>query len=142
MGKRVKPEVIYLDTSALIALFNSRDKNHKSAKNFLERTVLEGSLFVIGRPVLLEFINGASKHQGKRVAIELRKSIIQSKFIWIENENESDWQRAWSIFERFDDHNGMDLTDCLSFAMMERLGIKKAFTYDADFETYGFVKLP
>jgi len=95
----------------------------------LERAILEGSLFVIGRPVLLEFINGTSKRRGKKVALKLRENLLKSKFIWIENESDEDWERAWRIFERFEDHNGMDLTDCLSFAIMERLGIRRAFTF-------------
>lgn len=40
------------------------------------------------------------------------------------------------------DQNGMDPIDCLNFAIMERMGIKEAFTFDRDFEIYGFKKDP
>jgi len=101
-----------------------------------------GAKFIIGRPVLMEFLNGASKRAGKKIALELKRRIISSKFVMIENETEEDWEKAWQIFEKFNDQNGMDLIDCLSFAIMERMGIKEAFTFDRDFEIYGFKKVP
>jgi len=36
----------------------------------------------------------------------------------------------------------IDLTDCLSFSIMERMNIDTAFTFDSDFQTYGFKVLP
>jgi len=36
----------------------------------------------------------------------------------------------------------IDLTDSLSFAIMERLKIDSAFAFDRDFEVHGFVRLP
>ena len=142
MAKRVKPEKIYMDTTALIALANKNDKNHKKAREFLKSKLKEGVLFVIGRPVFAEFLNGASKRVGKRKAIELYEAYTKSKFVVIEKETEEDWEKAWKIFLKYDDQDGMDLVDCLSFAIMERLSLRKAFTFDKDFETYGFVKLP
>lgn len=141
-GKTIKPELIYMDTGALIAFFNPNDKNHEKAVEFFELRAAMGAKFIIGRPVLMEFLNGASKRAGKKIALELKRRIISSKFVMIENETEEDWEKAWQIFEKFNDQNGMDLIDCLSFAIMERMGIKEAFTFDRDFEIYGFKKVP
>lgn len=141
-GKSVRPELIYMDTGALIAFFNPRDKNHEKAVKFFELMASEGAKFLIGRPVLMEFLNGTSKRASKKVAIELKKRITSSRFVVVENETEEDWENAWETFERFGDINGMDLVDCLSFSIMERLGIKRAFTFDNDFEAYGFEKIP
>ncbi|WP_251949785.1 type II toxin-antitoxin system VapC family toxin [Thermococcus argininiproducens] len=141
-GRAVKPELIYMDTGALVAFFDKGDKNHEAAMNYFESSVLEGAKFVVGRPVLAEFINGASKVNGKRVAIQLKNILFSSNYIIIENETEEDWKKAWEIFEKFNDQDGMDLVDCLSFAIMERLEITKAFTFDSDFATYGFAVVP
>lgn len=45
--------------------------------------------------------------------------------------------KALDIFDTQLDWDG-DLSDCLSFALMEALGIQRAFTYDADFAKAGF----
>ena len=59
----------YLDTSALIALAASRDKNHKKATTYLNKALGRGERFVLGRPVLIEYIDGMTKRVGKRQAI-------------------------------------------------------------------------
>lgn len=35
-----------------------------------------------------------------------------------------------------------DRNDCTSFALMERLKIKTAFSFDAHFTQYGFIRIP
>ncbi|WP_240703208.1 PIN domain-containing protein [Thermococcus indicus] len=135
-------EKIYMDTSALIAFFNPRDRNHEAATSFFREMALEGSSFIIGRHTLLEFLSGASKRVGKRRAILIREKLLESKFIEIVAEKDGDWKDAWKCFEKYVDNNGIDVFDCLSFSIMRRLGIRKAFTFDDDFETAGFIKLP
>jgi predicted nucleic acid-binding protein len=49
----------------------------------------------------------------------------------------SDEHRAREIFDRFPG-NGYTLTDSTCFAIMERLGISIAFTFDHHFATQGF----
>ncbi|EHR79048.1 DNA-binding protein [Thermococcus litoralis DSM 5473] len=142
MAKRVKPELIYMDTSAMIALASRTDKNHKKAREFFEKSIRGGIKFVVGRPVLVEFLNGVSKRVNKKTAIQLYKSYAKSRVVIIEKEREEDWEKAWEIFEKYEDQNGMDVVDCLSFAIMERLKIREAFTFDKDFEVYGFKRLP
>ncbi|NJF25744.1 PIN domain-containing protein [Thermococcus sp. Bubb.Bath] len=105
---------------------------------FLESKAVSGVRFVIGRPVLMEFLNGTSKRAGKKVALELKRPIEAIRFVIIEKETEEDWERAWEIFERFDDHDGMDVTDCLSFAIMERPGIRETFTFNGDIIAVGY----
>ena len=48
--------------------------------------------------------------------------------------------RAWAIIEQFDDKD-FTLADATSFAVMERLRIGAAFTFDSDFAQYGLLVL-
>jgi len=49
--------------------------------------------------------------------------------------------RAREIFVRYDDQT-IDMTDSLSFAIMERLRLGQAFSFDPDFAIHGFQCLP
>lgn len=51
--------------------------------------------------------------------------------------SEPDELRAREIIERYDD-KAFTLTDATSFAVMERLGLRYAFTFDRHFAQFGF----
>jgi len=69
--------------------------------------------------------------------IEELDRIINSKLLVIESFTETDWDKALRYFRKYNDHR-IDLTDCLSFVIMERLDLKIAFTFDSDFKIHGF----
>lgn len=52
----------------------------------------------------------------------------------------SDEQRAQEILFRYTD-KAWSFADATSFAIMERLDIRYAFTFDSDFAQYGFTPL-
>ncbi len=53
---------------------------------------------------------------------------------------DGDEARARAIIDRYDDHL-FTLTDTISFAVMERLGLVYAFSFDSDFAAFGFTPL-
>ncbi|MBU4374421.1 MAG: PIN domain-containing protein [Euryarchaeota archaeon] len=128
---------IFLDTSGLIALSDEKDKNHKRAEAYLRVQVPKGARFVIGKNILSEYIDGVTKRIGKKKAIEELDNILNSKLLVVEPVSEADWDKAIRYFRKYNDQR-IDLTDCLSFAIMERLDLKAAFTFDDDFKTHGF----
>ena len=133
-------DVILLDTSALIALSDRKDKNHEKAVNFF-REAVKRTRFVLPKHVLIEYIDGVTKRVGKDKAIEELENILNSNLVMIEFERRKDWEKAFEYFKRYDDKE-IDLTDCLSFAIMERLKIGEVFTFDKDFKIHGFIILP
>jgi predicted nucleic acid-binding protein len=48
-----------------------------------------------------------------------------------------DLEAAWAIGEAFPDQ-GFSIVDCTSFAVMERLGIRRAASFDNHFAVYRF----
>ena len=128
---------IFLDTSGLIALSDEKDKNHGKAKVYLKEKVQEGARLVIGKNILVEYIDGVTKRVSKEKAIEELEKIMNSRLLVIESVSESDWNKALAYFRKYHDLR-IDLTDCLSFVIMEKLDIKIAFTFDSDFKIHGF----
>lgn len=51
---------------------------------------------------------------------------------------QSDIAAAWNVFVSFDDKL-WSFTDCVSYAVMKRLGITAALALDDDFKQFGFV---
>jgi len=128
---------IFLDTSFLIALSDEKDKNHKRAKTSLKELVGKGSRFIVGRNILNEYLDGVTKRISKEKAIEEMDNILNSKLLLVEPITERDWDKAIVFFKKYNDQQ-IDLTDCLSFAIMERLELKGVLTFDNDFRIHGF----
>jgi len=51
------------------------------------------------------------------------------------------YARAREVFVQYD-HQAINMTDSLSFAIMERLRLGQAFTFDPDFTAHGFSRVP
>lgn len=69
---------------------------------------------------------------GHKCAETFGNSIFSSKLyniFYIDREIE---RKAFKLFEKYSDKK-LSLTDCTSFVLMEKLAIKKAFAFDADF---------
>ncbi len=131
----------YVDTSALIALGDSRDANHDRAVQHFKNELSRGTRFTVGKPVMVEYIDGVTKRVGKGKAIKELDAILGSRLISVVFETSADWNRALSHFRNYREMQ-IDLTDALSFAMMERLHMDAAFTFDSDFEAHGIRIVP
>jgi predicted nucleic acid-binding protein len=55
----------------------------------------------------------------------------------VEQATEGDQSRGLSIVLEYDDKS-YSLTDAISFTVMQRLGVNRAFTFDRHFEQHGF----
>ena len=131
---------IFLDTSGLIALSDEKDRNHNIARSYLNEQVKKGARFVLGRNILVEYIDGVTKRIGKEKALEELDNILNSKLLVVESVSSADWDKALVFFRKYHDQQ-IDMTDCLSFAIMERVKLDMAFTFDSDFSTHGFETL-
>ena len=78
---------------------------------------------------------------GHRQAVKFAEKLLASRLAQLISVTEEDKERAWKLFQRYDD-KVLSFTDCTSFAVMERLGLDTAFAVDHDFEALRYIMVP
>ncbi len=127
----------FVDTGGWYGSFVPSDPDHKVATAWLaaNRGPLVTTDYVIDELLTLARARG----EGRR-AIEMGSTLIFGRFCRVERVTPDDFARAWDVFHRFDD-KGWSFTDCVSRVVMDRLGIRVAFAFDAHFRQFGTVKV-
>lgn len=124
----------FIDTGLLIGAANERDSRHGDAVRILGE--LSDATNVTSDHVLIECSALLMRRSGvdavRRFFRALRSGPLEIEFV-----GAVDLERALGILDRWSDQT-FSLVDCTSFAMMERLGIARAATFDADFAIYRY----
>lgn len=132
----------FVDTSAIVALVDKRDRNHAVAKQTLERLGEAQVPLATSTDVVDEVITLVRRRLGHNVAVTAGEALLRSRWCRLLDVDASTREAAWSIFVRYDDKL-FSFTDCTSFALMRTLGATDAFTFDrSDFSAAGFVAVP
>lgn len=133
-------KLVFVDTSALIAIGNKRDIFHCHAlgvKDDLKRSKRD---FITTSAILLEFGNAFSPVSLKSSAIKLIEAVIQSKkwkSIFID---EKLLNRGFELYRQMKDKE-WGLVDCTSIIVARDMEISEIFTTDHHFEQAGFTIL-
>jgi uncharacterized protein len=130
--------VIFLDTVGLVAVWNKTDQWHQAAKQAHDVLMGRNIVFVTTSYVLLECGNAVARGFFRNTLVNLRNELLKSDSV-IEP-TEEDIQKAWSDFSR-GRPGSAGIVDCISFAVMRRLGISEVFTNDQHFQAAGFKTL-
>jgi predicted nucleic acid-binding protein len=129
---------VFLDTVGLLAVWDTSDQWHALAEQIFDRLLRDNIPLVTTSFVLLECGNAASRrpyrHRANALRIQLREAGL------LIDPAESEIEAAWAAFDRGEAGNA-GIVDCLSFAIMRRLGIRQAFTNDRHFIAAGFETL-
>jgi predicted nucleic acid-binding protein len=128
--------MIFLDTSAFLALENRKDECHEPAMIFRDSLFKSKESFVTSDYVLDESYTIIRLRAGHKIAVQFGEMIQATGLIEIKYLTKEILREAWQIFKSFSDKE-FSFTDCTSFALMESLQIKKAFTFDDHFKQYG-----
>lgn len=126
---------VLVDTSAYFALADRHDPNHRLASVLNEEIVARRlqpftTNFVVAETHAL-LLNRLERYTAQRVL----RAIDRSTTILV-RVSSRDERQAREIVEQYDDKD-FSLTDATSFAVMERLRIATAFTFDHNFAQYG-----
>jgi len=137
--------IVFADSSAYIAYYNKRDKNHNKAISFIKKirnrdfgpVIIYTSDYVFDEVITAILI----LTKNKDLAIKIGESIKKSKITKIIKVDEEIFQKAWETFKEYKDKL-WSFTDCTSFAIMEKMNIKTVFTFDKHYKQAGFNTIP
>lgn len=129
---------IFVDTSAFVAIQDSKDINHKKALRFWKQIAQQAISVYTTNFIFDETYTLLLKRISKEAAIDFGIAIMESSLIQMVHIDEKLQAAAWNIAIEYQDKK-FSFTDCTSFAVMNRYGINDAFAFDSHFTQMGFM---
>lgn len=130
---------VFVDTSAWFASFDARDARWSDATRLFEVLVEMGARLLTSNFVLAEThamtVRRCGRDRGVDVVDRFHRGTVRLVRV-----SEADEVRAVEIIEGFAD-KAFSYTDATSFAIIERLGIQSAFSFDRHFAQFGVTTL-
>lgn len=124
MSKRVE---LFVDASAIIALFVEKDAHHEKAKKFVEELPDEITFSTV-RVAYFEAMTVICQKYGLFEAKRFREFFKQVPFKFYEIEEENISKAEYLLFRQ--SSKNLPFFDCVYAAVMESNEIRKIFTYD------------
>jgi len=132
---------VFVDTSAWFALADKDDSHHKEAASSYPSIFKNHKTLVTSNLVIAETYIVLLKELRHKAAIEFLERIKASPRILKMCSNENIEAEAEGILAKYMDQD-FSYTDAVSFVIMKRQKIKKAFCFDKHFVTAGFTNIP
>ena len=126
---------VFLDTVGLIAAWDRKDQWHGPATTAYARIKAEAAPTISTSYIMLECGNAAVRKPFREPVARLRQKLETAGQLIFPNE--ADWEQAWAGYSRGEGANA-GIVDLVSFVVMRRLGIARAFTDDRNFKAAGF----
>jgi uncharacterized protein len=123
---------LFVDTSIFYAIADRDDAGNARAKSVIE----SDDRLLTTDHILVETWLLMQRRLGKDAADRFWAG-LRAGGIGLESVTPADLEVAWSIAEAFADQ-GFSIVDRTSFAVMHRLGIHRAASFDKDYAIYRF----
>jgi predicted nucleic acid-binding protein len=125
----------FVDTSGLLALLDAADAWHARADAVWRRLVEERDLLVTSNYVLLETIAVAQSRLGLAAARAVHDDVVPVlQVLWVDAATHQEAMAALLTAGR----RRLSLVDCVSFVLMRKEGLRRAFAFDRHFADQGF----
>lgn len=134
-------ENIFVDTTAWIAVVNSRDQFHPAARDFYRQNFNPYARLVTSNLVVAETYILLRLDCGSAIALKWWEMIVDSIRIEIVYADAAITAEAFNLLRQYKDQS-ISLTDAVSFKIMEERRVKETFTFDSHFTKAGSIKLP
>ncbi len=126
---------IFIDTSAFLAVLDESDKYHKSAQPFCTQIINEEDVLICHNYILVETSAVLLRRIGMKAVRVFEQDIVPVlHIIWMTKEVHSAAVSTHLMANR----RSLSLVDCVSFEVMHRTGVRKAFAFDRHFKEYGY----
>jgi uncharacterized protein len=129
--------MIFIDTGPLLAQRLSRDPYRQQSLAGWKRLEQGNERLATSNFVLDELVTLLAKRAGCAFAVDAVRGLYESSRLSILRPETQDEILALGLMQKFADP-AISFTDYLSFALMKRNRIRKAFTFDKHFEIAGF----
>ncbi len=130
--------MIFVDTSFWMALRNSRDSRHDTARQ-LTSLYADGSLVTSSqvRGETWTYLRRKTGHRSAVAFLDMLDASPRLQVEWIDQDTE----RAAIRWLRRHSEREFSFVDATSFAFMRSKRIRSALAFDGDFQAAGFVEL-
>lgn len=140
--RSIYERAVLFDTSALEAIADPRDQHHKAAAQCLVELRWFAYPFYVTTLTIAEAHRRLlhKPHQGILPALRFLESVYDGS-VNIVRPLEEDELQAMEYIKRFEDQK-LTFADTINMAVMNRLGLRKVFSFDWHFMLLGFQVLP
>ena len=125
--------MIFVDTSAVLALASHRDLRHHEARRLFDELLRTDRRLLTHSYVLAESMALLHRRLGRNTALAFAVEARAFDIEWVDRTLHDS-----AVDALRDAHRGVSLVDQVSFIVMRRRGADSAFAFDRDFENAGF----
>ena len=129
--------MIFVDTGAFLARYLAGDQYHDAAVRAWKRLERSSGVLFTSSFVVDETLTLLARRATYAFAAARADALYGSRILSILRPDAADEATAVELFRKFADQR-VSFTDCVSFALMRRHRLKKAFTFDRHFADAGF----
>jgi predicted nucleic acid-binding protein len=131
---------VFIDTGYLIAIEMVADQHHSMAIGSWRQILRNPPQLVTTSFVLSELITFFTSRGRHAKAVDVAENLRTSSAVRLVHVDEDLFEAGFEYLKRRSDKR-FSLTDCISFVLMNRLGIQQALAFDVHFEQAGFTRL-
>lgn len=118
---------ILVDSGALVALVNGRDKYHVTAARFVQERM--DWHYIVPETIFVETMVLTKARLGSEAAVILGERLRDSHHFLVEPLTVADKLLTWEIFSRYTDKD-WSYVDCSIWAVGQRLQLAQVFSFD------------
>jgi predicted nucleic acid-binding protein len=127
---------IFIDTGAFLAKEIAADQYHRQAVEFWDRIVEEAPILYSSEHVLDETATLLARRTSYYWATEWGADVLNAGIHFLPTQG-NDLQDAFHLMRKYADQ-AVTLTDCISFVLMKKEGLRDAFGFDRHFAAAGY----